>query len=152
MKLILNKNKLNINLPQFLRQSGYIFHQDRNTGKDSFVRPLGRGFYPRLHLYYNETNEQFILNLHLDQKQASYGGSHMHNGEYEGEVVEREIARLKQIIVGLVAINKPKESAQFKNQNTNSQFSIIGHGKMEEEQLLPRNNSWFKKVLNFFHY
>jgi len=38
-----------------------------------------------------------MFNLHLDQKQPSYAGAHAHNAEYEGEIVEREIERLKQL-------------------------------------------------------
>jgi hypothetical protein len=42
----------------------------------------------------------FQINLHLDQKQASYGGSSAHNGEYGGETVETEGERVKRVIEG----------------------------------------------------
>lgn len=83
---------------QFLRQAGYGYIRDHQTGMDSFVRRLGKGFYPRLHMYAVEKDNKIILDLHLDQKQASYAGAHKHNAEYEGEVVETEIERLKQLI------------------------------------------------------
>lgn len=98
MKLTINKNKLNIPPEQFLRRSGYGFIRDRRTGKESFVRRLGSNFYPRLHMYVLQEGENVVFNLHLDQKQASYEGSHMHSGEYDGPVVEGEIARLRSAL------------------------------------------------------
>jgi hypothetical protein len=98
MKLILDKNVLEQRPENLLRQAGYVYLMDRNTGQESFVRRFGRGFYPRFHLYLEEKNGQIILNLHLDQKQASYDGANAHNGEYDGEVVEREIERIKSFV------------------------------------------------------
>lgn len=95
MKLILDKNILDQAPENLLRQAGYAYLMDRNTGQESYVRRLNRGFYPRFHLYLEEQNNQVILNLHLDQKQASYEGAHAHNAEYDGELVEQETARIK---------------------------------------------------------
>jgi hypothetical protein len=101
MKLIIGKNQLNMNPERFLRRAGYGYIRDRRSGQESFVRRLGSGFYPRLHMYAEEKDGKIIFNLHLDQKQPSYAGSHAHNAEYEGEAVEREIERLKQFIANL---------------------------------------------------
>ncbi|MEA3463529.1 MAG: hypothetical protein U9R14_00370 [Patescibacteria group bacterium] len=98
MKLIIDKNQINMAPEQFLRKAGYGHIRDRHTGNDSFARRLGSGFYPRLHMYVQEDEGKAIFNLHLDQKQASYAGSHAHNAEYGGEVVEGEINRLKKLI------------------------------------------------------
>ncbi|MFA6306801.1 MAG: hypothetical protein WCV70_04770 [Patescibacteria group bacterium] len=95
MKLILDKNTLDQAPENLLRQAGYAYLMDRHTGQESYVRRLNRGFYPRFHLYLEEQNNQVILNLHLDQKQASYEGAHAHNAEYDGELVEQEMARIK---------------------------------------------------------
>lgn len=95
MKLILDKNTLNQAPEQLLRQAGYAYLIDRNTGQESYVRRLNRGFYPRFHLYLEEQAGQAVLNLHLDQKQASYAGAQAHNAEYDGELVEQEMARIK---------------------------------------------------------
>lgn len=95
MKLILDENLLDQAPEQLLRQAGYNYLVDRNSGQESFVRALGRGYYPRFHLYLERQNGQAILNLHLDQKQASYSGAHAHNAEYDGETVEQEMARIK---------------------------------------------------------
>ena len=98
MKLIIEKSQLDMHPEQFLRQAGYGYIRDYQTGQDSFVRRLGKGFYPRLHMYAVEKNNKIIFDLHLDQKQASYPGAYEHNAEYEGEVVGAEIERLKSLI------------------------------------------------------
>ncbi len=98
MKLIVNKNQLNVAPEQFLRKAGYGYIRDRHSGQDSFVRRLSSGHYPRLHMYIKESDNAIIFNLHLDQKQASYAGAHAHSAEYEGEVVEGEIRRLRELI------------------------------------------------------
>ena len=98
MKITVDKNKFNINAEQFLRRNGYAFIVDRRRGKESFVRRMGSGYYPRFHVYIKREDNRIIFDLHLDQKQASYAGSHMHNAEYDGETVEAEIARLKGLI------------------------------------------------------
>ncbi|MBI4779160.1 hypothetical protein HY797_01760, partial [Candidatus Falkowbacteria bacterium] len=66
MRLILDKNILNQAPESLLRQAGYAYLTDRNTGQESYVRRLNRGFYPRFHLYLEEQNKQVIFNLHLD--------------------------------------------------------------------------------------
>lgn len=99
MRLILDNNHLNEPVESLLRQAGYVYLIDRNTGKESFVHSLNRGYYPRFHLYLEQQNNKTILNLHLDQKQASYQGAYAHNAEYDGEIIEREMARLKNFAV-----------------------------------------------------
>lgn len=98
MKLRLGNNQLRETPEMFLRRAGYVFLEDRKTGNESFVRPLNRGYYPRFHLYLVQSNGQVILNLHLDQKQASYAGAHAHNGEYVGELVQEEIDRIRSLV------------------------------------------------------
>lgn len=96
---------------QFLRRAGYGYIRDRKTGHDSYVRRLGSGFYPRLHMYVEERNRQTVFNLHLDQKQASYEGAHMHNAEYDGPVVWGEIERLKSLLPDSAQQNSASASA-----------------------------------------
>lgn len=104
MKLIVNKSRLTqFNADQFLRQAGFAYIYDNKMGHGSYVRRLTRDFYPRLHLYVTpktdkEGRELVVLELHLDQKKASYEGTHMHSAEYDGEVVESEIERLKNLM------------------------------------------------------
>ncbi len=98
MKLKIPKNQLSIHPEQFLRRAGYAFIRDRREGKESFVRRLGRNFYPRFHIYIEEEGDFVVFNLHLDQKQPIYRGAHAHNAEYDGEVVEAEIKRLRDLV------------------------------------------------------
>ncbi len=78
-----------------IMRAGYHEHRDPYTGKMSFSHRLGSYHYPRFHLYITEGATEVLLDLHLDQKQPSYAGSHMHAGEYDGDTVEREAERLK---------------------------------------------------------
>lgn len=98
MRLEINENQIDMAPEQFLRQAGYAYIRERDSRQDSFVRRLGSNFYPRLHMYIEQAGGKIIFNLHLDQKQPSYGGAHAHNAEYEGEVVEEEMERLKRLI------------------------------------------------------
>jgi hypothetical protein len=97
MKLVVDKQQFKYNPVQFLRRAGYSYQESR-TGQASFVRRLSSLPYPRFHLYVQEDEDKIIFNLHLDQKQPSYAGAHSHNAEYEGELVEAEINRLRQMI------------------------------------------------------
>ena len=99
MKFIASKIQLGMTPEQFLRRAGYGYIQDRRTGQDSFVRRLGGNFYPRFHVYPSHMGENVVFNLHLDQKRPSYAGAHAHNGEYEGELVQKEMERLKELII-----------------------------------------------------
>ena len=98
MKLKIKENQIKKNIQQFMRSIGYIYIEDRRTGKDSFVRSLAQENYPRFHVYLKNDSDYIIFDLHLDQKQASYAGAHMHNAEYGGEVVAREIHRIKEAL------------------------------------------------------
>lgn len=82
-----------------LRKCGYAAFEDPRTKENSFVRRLSADFYPRFHIYAKEDDRELVINIHLDQKKPSYEGSdHMHSGEYEGEIVDREAAWIKQQI------------------------------------------------------
>ena len=98
MKIVINKKRLNFKGDNFLRRAGYAHIHDTERNKDSYVFRLTRDFYPRLHMYFEDLPDRIIFDLHLDQKQASYEGNHMHSAEYEGDVVEREIERLKDLL------------------------------------------------------
>ncbi|HLD28130.1 MAG TPA: hypothetical protein VJB67_00785 [Patescibacteria group bacterium] len=87
----------NLNPLFVIRRASYGQVRDRRASQASFARRLGFGIYPRFHAYINGQ----VINLHLDQKQASYQGSNMHSGEYDGETVENEASRIQQIIESL---------------------------------------------------
>lgn len=83
----------NLNPLAVVRRAGYGQVRD-GSPEESYARRLGGGFYPRFHIYINGRE----INLHLDQKQASYQGQKKHSGEYEGETVEREAMRIKEVM------------------------------------------------------
>lgn len=112
MKLIIEKAKLSDTPENILRRAGYGYIHSRATDHGSYVRRLTRDHYPRLHLYVSYSGEKAVFDLHLDQKQASYQGSRMHNGEHEGPVVEEEIGRIREVAEDLR--DKPTEEITIK--------------------------------------
>lgn len=104
MKLITNKKRLGENPETWLRRAGYGLIPEREDGQISFARRFTRDFYPRFHIYFLEqrsaNGEDYVaFNLHLDQKRPGYAGQARHNAEYDGEVVEQEIERLKSLLL-----------------------------------------------------
>lgn len=97
MKFIIERPEENI--VNLARKLGYI-PRDMIGGEFNLVRPLRGGEYPRFHLYLKEDKGRgaLLFSLHLDQKKPSYTGTPAHGGEYEGEVVEKERERIKEII------------------------------------------------------
>ena len=92
MKIKLYKSDINVNITNFMRKCGYIpFH-------DSFTKVLAGSGYPRFHIYINDEDDKFVLNLHLDQKRPNYGKETAHSGEYDGKVVEDEVERIIDFI------------------------------------------------------
>jgi hypothetical protein len=99
MKLVFSKIKdssLNI-----LRRSGYSFQRrDEQTGEMSFIKRIGNADYPRFHIYTKSLNNGGAeINLHIDQKKASYHGSAAHSGEYQiedNEWLQREAEEIKK--------------------------------------------------------
>jgi hypothetical protein len=144
MKLSINKNRLNLNPDVFLRKVGYAHIHDSVTDHDSYVRRFSRDFYPRFHMYFENLADRVVFNLHLDQKKASYAGSHMHNAEYDSETVADEMERIKGFLVedsraeGL-SIDKPEESAD-------KTFAGIGHRDFRDEPVLKEKKSWWGKM------
>jgi len=65
----------------------------------AFHRFLAGRSYPKFHLYceVSDDKKSAVLNLHLDQKRPSYKGSHAHNAEHEGSVLEAEAARIQSL-------------------------------------------------------
>ena len=123
----------------FLRHVGYTFLEDRKTGNESFVRPLNRGYYPRFHLYLDQLNGRVVLNLHLDQKQASYAGVYAHNAEYDGELVTAEMSRIKELVAGNAqeAISDEENKAGRLDQIRPKQFNAV--------RQMVEKRSWWRK-------
>jgi hypothetical protein len=93
-----------------LRHAGYREHFDPNTNRVSFSLRLGSLRYPRFHCYVKETEQSVSFHLHIDQKEASYAGSHMHAGEYEGPLVKEELQRIERWVKA--ALHTPREKKE----------------------------------------
>ncbi len=103
MKFEVKQKYLTLNPEMFVQRfCGYARIIDHGSDQESFVYRLSRDFYPRFHLYLEkkmENGEEIVVfNLHLDQKKSGQS-SIRHNAEYEGESVEREINRLKSLVI-----------------------------------------------------
>lgn len=101
-----------------LRRAGYHFErqpsqtrrQRPNTDEVSAARSFGAGGFPRFHAYAKLVGRDSAkpaaagrgaslhINLHLDQKRPVYKGTSAHSGEYEGEILKQEAARIKSIL------------------------------------------------------
>jgi len=82
-----------------IRRCGYGLVRDQRAQEVSYSRRLGGGIYPRFHVYIN-SEDPLILNLHLDQKQASYEGQTAHSGDYDSDLVKQEAQRIyNQILI-----------------------------------------------------
>jgi len=123
MKFVVNKEQLKTQPEQFLRHAGYAYIRDRQTEKDSFVRRLGRDHYPRLHMYISHMGQTVVFNLHLDQKRTSYAGTKRHSAEYDGQVVEQEVGRLKGLVSNQNQDIVTKEESKKKSGFWNKIFS-----------------------------
>jgi hypothetical protein len=88
------------NIYNLMRGVGYHFvDKNETTGEINFVNPIRGGDFPRFHIFLTVKNNTLIFNLHLDQKKPIYKGTTAHSGEYDGEVVEKEAERIKEIIL-----------------------------------------------------
>ena len=99
MKFGIKKKVLEENIENILRKAGYNLIHSYHTKKDSFVRRLTRDHYPRFHIYVKDNNDIIVIDIHLDQKKASYDNTHVHNAEYDNEIIDDEIKRLKEKIL-----------------------------------------------------
>jgi hypothetical protein len=103
MKLIVDKTRLSeFDADAFLRRAGYAHIFDRVKQHDSYIKRLSRDYYPRLHVYVSEQKDAgqdlVTLEMHLDQKKASYAGVRMHSAEYDSPVVAAAIDDLKNLL------------------------------------------------------
>ena len=85
---------------EFLRSCGYAF--EKESGDElAFVKRLSGYDYPKFHIYARLMSagsaKELSVNIHIDQKKPSYGGTHAHNGDYDGPLIEAEIARIRAL-------------------------------------------------------
>ena len=153
MKLIVNNSEIKVNPQRFLRQAGYGYIESYHTGEGSFVRRCTGNHYPRLHLYVHRNPETVVFNLHLDHKKASYQGAHAHNAEYEGEIVEGELRRLRDLLGAGVISNKRTEIAKAKLKPKKdfklaSAENRLGSGDLNIAPKKTVKKSWLQKLFS----
>ena len=95
MYLKLQKPKGNV--VDLIRRCGYSYKGGDND-ELNFIKRIGLAEYPHFHLYLREKDDSLIFNLHLDQKKPSYQGATAHSGDYQGELIEKEMERIKKLI------------------------------------------------------
>jgi len=86
------------NIVQVARKIGYVIIDSADNGQYNLVRKLAVANYPRFHAYVKQQGYNYHFSLHLDQKAPIYQGTHAHNGEYAGPVVEDEAERIQEIL------------------------------------------------------
>jgi hypothetical protein len=97
MKINFNQ-KFSQNADFLIRRCGYGLVRDPRAREISYSRRLGNNIYPRFHMYIN-SEDPLVLNLHIDQKQASYEGSTAHSGDYDSDYVQQEAQRIRSQIL-----------------------------------------------------
>jgi hypothetical protein len=88
---------LNDNARNMMRKLGYGEHTGHG-GQMSYTRRVTNQPFPRYHAYVEDYNGGIQINLHVDQKEASYHGSSVHSGEYDGRLVDEEMERIQNTI------------------------------------------------------
>ncbi len=93
------KNPKEENIINLIRKIGY-YRLPKREKQLSFIKPFNRRGYPRFHLYLlsQKKNQEIIFSIHLDQKKPVYEKAKAHSAEYEGEIVEKEVERIKKIL------------------------------------------------------
>ena len=107
MKIIVPEK---LNIIDVIKKSGYGLPASRSSHQLNFIRRLGSSNYPHFHAYL----EGQVINLHLDQKQPSYGTNHAHSGEYDGETVEREASRIQDVISSIMVVPDAENKSEAK--------------------------------------
>ncbi len=86
------------NIVVLARRIGYQILEAKSHNEYNLVRKLTRDNYPRFHLFVIQAGDNFHFNLHLDQKEPSYPGTHAHSGEYDGPPVQDEAERIINLL------------------------------------------------------
>ena len=93
-----NLDNYHFNPNDLVRRIGYTPIARTERGELNCVRPMG-GDYPRFHVYLLVNGTKLTVNLHLDQKKASYEGSHAHSGDYDSDIIKAEAQRISKIVL-----------------------------------------------------
>lgn len=82
-----------------LRRAGYSFQRHADAREMSFVHPMGRGGYPRFHMYVTMEGSTMYISIHIDRTKHTHGDMTRHGGEYNADgALGVEVERLKNIL------------------------------------------------------
>jgi len=95
MQFIIKNTKKNTIYNQMRDLSYHFSGQDEKTKELNFTHPIRSNAFPRFHVFLKINGEDLTFNLHLDQRAPVYHGVAAHEGEYSGELVEKEAGRIK---------------------------------------------------------
>jgi len=94
------KNTKKDTIYNLMRDLSYHFSgQDKKTGELNFTHPIRSNAFPRFHVFLKINGENIVFEIHLDQRAPIYKGVAAHEGEYSGELVEKEAERIKQFFL-----------------------------------------------------
>jgi len=91
------KNKSGKHIAILMRQLGYRFLKETPDNELVFIKPLSFNSFPRFHIYLKkiDKNDEFLIKIHLDQKKPIYKGVTPHSGEYDCEIIKKEVKRIE---------------------------------------------------------
>ncbi|MCF7795332.1 hypothetical protein K9M50_03165 [Patescibacteria group bacterium] len=133
-----------LNVERFLRTLGWAQIYDRRGDKFSYVKRLSRDFYPRLHLYVKKYPDNYVFDLHLDQKKASYEGHSAHSGEYEGDLVNNALESIKR------ALKTKITNTEIREPEKKDVLNELGEGNLDEDEELTKKNDKESKLKRLF--
>jgi hypothetical protein len=133
-----------LNIERFLRALAWAQIYDRRRDKYSYVKRLSRDFYPRLHLYVKKYPDNYVFDLHLDQKKASYKGHSAHSGEYEGEMLSNALETIKR------ALRSKTSSTEIKEPKSKDVLNSIGESDLEQDQEMENNSTKKSRLKRLF--
>ncbi len=99
-----------------MQRLGYGEQRSRE-GQVSFNRRFTPAPYPKYHAYVEDRNGGLQVNLHLDQTATGGDFGREHRGEYDGPLVEKEVARIK---AGVEAIRAQSSAGTEDNPQNSS--------------------------------
>lgn len=102
----------------FMRKINYIEHRDRYSPGVSYIRRAkpGGSFYPRYHAHVQVQGTQVNIDLHYDWRRPMHV-KQARSSDSSGDVVEREVARIKAVAARLAAeegMPAPEETGEKK--------------------------------------
>ncbi len=113
------------NARNLMRRLGYGEHRGHGD-QLSYARRISGQPFPRYHAYVEDKDGGIQVNLHVDQKEASYTGSSAHSGEYEGPLVASEMRRLAQSIAAMSSQQVPTPATAPTNTKKGFWGTIFG--------------------------